>query len=36
MLTRDEIIDKVDQDIAELVINKYQTKKAYDYYNCII
>lgn len=36
MLSRDEIIDRVDQNIAELVVNKVTTKKMYDYYNCII
>ena len=36
MLGRDEIIDRVDQNISELVVHKYKTKKAYDYYNCII
>ena len=32
-MTNEELIDKTDETIAELVYNKYELQKAYNYYN---
>ena len=32
-MTNDELIEKTDKAISELVIPKYELQKAYNYYN---
>lgn len=32
-MTKNELIDKTDKAIGELVVSKYNLQKAYNYYN---
>jgi len=35
VMTKDELIEKIDKAINELVVDKYDLQKAYNYYNGI-